>query len=508
MSVYSVAVISKLGALVAFVLFPVVAFGATLPLGIFEGHQDVGTVLHPGSIQYDGPHNSYTVSGSGANMWSGMDDFQFVWKKVSGDVALTGNIAFVGIGREAHRKAVLMIRQTLDGNSAAADVAVHGNGMTALQYRDALGANMHGIQLNVTSPRTMRIVKRGDYVYAFVSDNNGKLEPAGAATKLGLTGSFYVGIGICAHNKDVVESAVFSDVSLKQLKPAKGKQTELSVLETISVLSGDRQVEYLEAAHFEAPNWSHDGSSLIFNQDHAIRRFALGGSSSTIINTAPQNHCNDDHGFSPDGQMLGISDRSADDGKSHVFVVPLTGGTPRQITKNGPSYWHSWSPDGKTIAFTGERAGNVDVYSISAKGGDETRLTTSLGVDDGAEYSPDGVYIYFNSARAGQMQIWRMKADGSEQQQVISDDRNDWFPHISPDGQWMVFVSYDQGVTGHPAEKDVELRLVSINNKTVRVLAKLFGGQGTMNSPSWSPDSRKLAFVSYELLPDEGVSLK
>ena len=93
-----------------------------------------------------------------------------------------------------------------------------------------------------------------------------------------------------------------------------------------------------------------------------------------------------------------------------------------------------------------------------------------------------------------------------QQEQVISDESNDWFPHISPDGQWMVFIAYDKDVTGHPAEKDVELRLMSMADRKVHVLTKLFGGQGTINVPSWSPDSKKIAFVSYELLPAESVA--
>jgi TolB protein len=200
--------------------------------------------------------------------------------------------------------------------------------------------------------------------------------------------------------------------------------------------------------------------------------------------------------------------KSGSDPKSSIFIVPVEGGTPRQITKNSPSYWHGWSPDGKTLAFTGERNANFDIYAIPVAGGEETRLTKAEGLDDGPEYSPDGDYIYFNSERTGLMQIWRMKSDGSEQEQVLSDDTNDWFPHISPDGKWMVFLSYEKGVTGHPAEKDVMLQLMSMQDKKVRVLAKLFGGQGTINAPSWSPDSLKLAFVSYELLPEESAEPK
>jgi len=484
------------------------AGAATQQLGIFENHQDVGTVLHPGSAQFDAAKGTYTIAGSGENMWFGIDDFHYAWKKVSGDVALTADIAFAGTGGNPHRKAVLMIRQTLDGPSASVDVAVHGSGLTSLQFREITGANTHEVESNVSAPQTVRIEKRGDFIYAFVSGKDGRLQPSGASTKLPLTGDFYIGIGVSAHDKDVVEKAVFSNVRFEQLPAAAGKQTLISSLETVTIASTDRHVEYVAAAHFEAPNWSRDGKFLIFNQDGTLHRLAFDGSAPTLIPTAPQVHCNNDHGISPDGQFLAISDQTTDDRKSRVYIVPIAGGTPRPITPNAPSYWHGWSPDGKTLAFTGERNGNFDIYSIPAAGGDETRLTSAEGLDDGPEYSPDGAWIYFNSERTGHMQIWRMKADGSEQEQVITEESNDWFPHISPDGQWMVFLAYEKGVTGHPGGKDVELRLMSMKDKSTKVLAKLFGGQGTINVPSWSPNSLKLAFVSYEQLPEEALNLK
>ena len=495
---------------VLLVVAPALVIAQSQPLaqGIFTDHQDVGTVLHPGSAVYDAATRSYTISGSGENMWFGIDDFHFVWKKVSGDVALQADIAFVGSGGNPHRKAVLMMRQTLDGPSPSVDIAVHGVGLTSLQFRDAVGVNTREVESNISAPKTVRLEKRGDYFYAFVTGKDGKLHPAGASTKLALTGDFYVGIGVCSHDKDVVEKAVFSNVALDQLPPASGKHVLVSSLETISIASMDRHVEYVAAAHFEAPNWSRDGKFLIFNQEGTLRRLALDGSEPTLIPTAPQIHCNNDHGISPDGQFLAISDQSTDDHKSHVYIVPIAGGTPRLITPNAPSYWHGWSPDGKTLAFTGQRGDNFDIYSVSAAGGEETRLTTAPGLDDGPEYSPDGAYIYFNSERTGHMQIWRMKADGSDQEQVTNDDSNDWFPHISPDGQQMVFIAYEKGVTGHPADKDVELRLMTLKDKKVHVLAKLFGGQGTINVPSWSPDGAKLAFVSYRQLPEESLGVK
>ena len=147
----------------------------------------------------------------------------------------------------------------------------------------------------------------------------------------------------------------------------------------------------------------------------------------------------------------------------------------------------------------GERSGEFDIYSISTTGGAETRLTTAKGLDDGPEYSPDGQYIYFNSERTGKMDIYRMRPDGSEQEPVTSDEYNNWFPHLSPDGTQMVMLSYEKDVKGHPENKDVMLRLMSLKDKKITVLTKLFGGQGTINVPSWSPDGSKLAFVSYTL---------
>jgi TolB protein len=479
------------------------ARSATPSLGIFQDHGDVGTVLHPGSVEYDEAHQTYTVSGSGENMWFGRDDFHFVWTKVSGDTSLTADIAFVGTTGNNHRKAVLMIRQSLDGNSKSVDVARHGDGLTSLQYRDAAGADTHEVESNVSAPQRVRIEKRGDYIYAFVSGADGKLQPAGASTKLPLAGPFYIGIGVCSHDKDVTEKAIFSNVKLESLPAATGKPILYSTLETIAVASTDRRVAYVAPAHFEAPNWSRDGSFFLFNRDGKLYRLPVNGTDPVLVATDPQNRCNNDHGISPDGQSIAISDQSGANQKSSVYIAPIGGGTPRQITQNSPSYWHGWSPDGKTIAFTGQRDGEFDIYTIPVTGGQETRLTTAKGLDDGPEYSPDGEYIYFNSERSGSMQIWRMKADGSAQEQVLTDDTNDWFPHISPDGKWMVFLSYEKGVTGHPPEKDVALQLMSMSDKKVHVLARLFGGQGTINVPSWSPDSLKLAFVSYELLPED-----
>ncbi|MGE5496652.1 MAG: TolB family protein, partial [Syntrophothermus sp.] len=218
------------------------------------------------------------------------------------------------------------------------------------------------------------------------------------------------------------------------------------------------------------------------------------------VNTGAAVKCNNDHGISPDGKELVVS-HHGQDGKSMIYVLPVSGGEPRLVTSKGPSYWHGWSPDGKTLAYCAERGGEFDVYTIPVTGGEETRLTTAPGLDDGPEYSPDGEYIYMNSVRTGQMKIWRMKADGSDQVQITPDDQyGDWFAHPSPDNKWLIFVSYDKSVEGHPANKNVALRLMPVGGKEVKVIARLFGGQGTINVPSWDIDNKTAAFVSYRLV--------
>ena len=276
------------------------------------------------------------------------------------------------------------------------------------------------------------------------------------------------------------------------------------MMEIIDADSFDRRAIYVTEGRFEAPNWMPDGQNLIFNRKGKIEKIAATGGTPETIDTGFAVMCNNDHGISADGKELVVSDQSQDaKHQSQVYILPIGGGIPRLITKNAPSYWHGWSPDGKRLAFVGQRNGEFDIYAISTTAGEETRLTTAQGLDDGPEYTPDGKDIYFNSERTGHMQIWKMKADGSEQAQVTFGPENDWFPHFSPDGELMVFLTYDASVTGHPENKDVMLRMMTMKDGKIQVLGKLFGGQGTINVPSWSPDGKRFAFVSYALVGGE-----
>jgi WD40 repeat protein len=467
-------------------------------LGIFSENKDIGQPSHAGSASYDSAAGIYTISGGGSNMWAKTDDFQFAYKEMSGDLLFAANILWPKGGGNPHRKACLMIRQSLDADSAYVDVALHGIGLTALQFRETQGARTQEIQASLPGPLRVGIEKRGDYVSFWISNSGEELHPAGGSIKVPFTEPFYAGLAVCAHDNTTIEQAQFSKVELKPLPAlapdAKGEVE--STLEFMPVGSTDRTIIWNTNVNIQAPNWSKN-NNLIFNGGGKL--YEIGATNDTApwpLNVEGATNINNDHGISPDGTQLAISAGNP----SRIYVGPIGGGVFKLITPTGPSYFHGWSPDGKTLAFCGDRNGDYDVYTIPAEGGQETRLTTAPGLDDGPEYSPDGQYIYFNSERSGLMQIWRMKTDGSEQTQMTpNDDHNNWFAHISPDGKKMVFLTFDKEVPAnkHPANKDVMLRMMPVEGGPITTLAKFFGGQGTINVSSWSPDSRNIAFVTY-----------
>jgi len=490
------------------------AQAAAAPLGLFTEHTDVGAVLHRGSVEYDAVRRSYKISGSGENVWATADAFQFVWKKMEGDFTLTADISVLGQGGDPHKKAMLMARQSLDADSAYADVALHGVGLTSLQARDAKGADTHEIQANIAAPKKLRLQKYGDEFTMWLAGEDGKFHFAGGSMRVPLTGAFYVGLGVCAHNKAAVETAEFSHLALNT-KPSGLFAQAYATLETIDTASTDRRVAYIEPPspvfgfRLTAPNWTPDGASLLFNRDGQIWIVPAAGGEAKAIDTGyPGVSSTVFHGISPDGTMLAFSGFSQDR-KTSIYVAPTGGGVPRRITVQPPSYWNGWSPDGRTIVFTRTRQdartpralggqGEVGIYTIAVAGGEETRLAT-IGLGGSGEYSPDGKYIYFSSDRSGAMEVWRMRPDGSQPEQVTKDGAGNWFPHVSPDGRLLAFLTPHQRDSFFPATAaEIALRVMSLAEGQIRVLAKLTGEVGTMPVPSWSPDSRRLAFVSYQ----------
>lgn len=472
------------------------------PVGVFKGNGDVGEVQRQGKAVFDAATKSYTISGGGENMWFAKDAFHFVWTRVEGDMSISADVAFVGKGGDPHRKACLMIRQSLDADSAYVDAALHGDGLTSLQFRESKGTNTHEVQSATVSPTRLKLVKRGKYATLFVGKADEPLSFSGSAVRIEIQGPLYVGLGVCAHDKSALETATFSNVEIKTSLPAAAKPKLFSTLETQSLSSTDRRVVHVAEGRFEAPNWLRDGKTLVFNKGGRLCRIPAAGGKPEVIDTGFAVRCNNDHGVSPDGTLLAISDQSQADRKSRIYTVPVEGGKPTLVTESAPSYWHGWSPDGKTLAYCAERNGEYDVYAIPTGGGMEVRLTDSPGLDDGPEYSPDGKFIYFNSERTGRMQIWRINADGGEPTAVTNDAFNNWFPHPSPDGRTLVFLSYPTDVKGHPEDKDVSLRRMYLADRRIDVLANFLGGQGTVNVPCFSPDGKKIAFVTYQWIHD------
>ena len=470
-------------------------------LGIFESQSDIGKVNKPGSATYDSEKQEYAIQGSGANMWFGQDEFHFVWKRIKGNFILTARVQFIGKGVEAHRKIGWMVRSSLDSDSPHVNAAVHGDGLTSLQFRREKGGPTEEARLSLQGADVLQLERKGA-TYIMSAARFGDSFVTQQVSDLTAGDDVYVGLYVCSHNKDVVERAVFRDVRI--VIPAKENFVPYrdyigSNLEIVDVETGHRKIIYSSPESLHAPNWTPDSKALIYNSGGRLYRFDLARKKPVLIDTGFAASNNNDHVLSFDGKMIGISHHSREDqNKSIIYTLPVRGGTPKRITSKGPSYLHGWSADGKFLIYTAERNGEFDIYRIPAEGGEEIRLTSATGLDDGPEYSPDGKYIYFNSARGGTMQIWRMKPDGSEQQQITSDEYNNWFPHISPDGKWIVFLSFSKEVApdDHPFYKQVYIRLMSVKGGEPRVIAYLYGGQGTINVPSWSPDSKKVAFVS------------
>jgi TolB protein len=482
------------------------AQAASGSLGVFEGQTDVGSVTPPGRASFDA--GVFTIEAAGANMWSTVDAFHFVWKKVSGDVALSADMTFPSSAGspDPHRKAVLIFRQNLDADGVYVDAAQHGSGMTALQYRREPGATTQDIELNIEAPQRIRLEKRGDTITMFLSNHGEPLHQVGASIKLRLESPFYAGIGVCSHNKDLVERATFRDVKLEPIEAGTGEKTVLySTLQTIGIEDNFRRALVVATGpgRVEAPNWSRDGKTLIFNKDGRIWTIPAEGGAASSLNIGAATKCTGSHGLSPDGKFLAISCSMPGKPETRVYIVPSGGGEPRLLTENPWSYFHSWSPDGKTIAFTRpDHKGGGNILSIALEGGLEKELTSGGGISDDPDYSADGKWIYFNSDRGGSMQIWRMRPDGSDAEQVTSDEFNNWTPHPSPDGRSILILSYGKGVTGHPTDTDVALRIVNASDGKVRTLVNVTGGAGSDNVPNWAPDGKHFAFVSFQMLPD------
>lgn len=479
--------------------------------GYFEESVDVGKPKIQGSSEYNPQDQSYLLKGAGYNIWFGRDEFHYLYKKLKGDFILTANFGFIGQGTDPHRKIGWMVRPTTADDDPHISGVLHGDGLVALQWRVMKGAHMRDPEDEIFAVKKntgiLQLERSGNTFSLRVANKGEPLQLVGAHEMTTLPGEVLAGLFICSHNENVLEQARVWNVRIDQPVPDDYNPNAAgylnSRLETLDVFTGARRVIYEAKGRIEAPNWMPDGKSLLFNADGSLFTIPLEGGTPKKVDTGFADRNNNDHAISFDGKMLAISHHRAgmEGGGSTVYVLPLQGGAPKIVTEKTPSYFHGWSPDGRYITFVGQRGRPIyDVYKIAISGGEEIKLTsTPEGAHvDGPEYSPDGKYIYYNGSTTGTMQLWRMKPDGSSPEQITFDEYNNWFPHISPDGKWIAFISFPTTVkpNDHPSYKRVMLRLMPVTGGAPRVIAYLYGGQGTINVPSWSPDSKSIAFVS------------
>jgi hypothetical protein len=476
------------------------------PIGQFDNHEDVGNPAIGGSAVYNPDDQTYLLSGAGKNIWTNADQFQYVWKKIKGDFIVETTVRFIGEGVAGHRKIGIMARDRLTTNSRYADCSVHGGLplLTALQYRAADDDTTAQVILSSYHPTQIRFERSGD-LFTFSAAVYGENYKT-VSKEIALDDEVYVGLYICSHVETVVEKAVFSNVRIiipaaKDFRPYRDYIG--SHVETMDVATGIRKILYSDPGSLQAPVWTRDDRALIYIANGRLARLDLASGRVSVIPSGSIDDLNNDHVLSFDGKMLGISNHLGD--RSVIYILPVTGSDrPVQITADSlaPSYLHGWSPDDRRLVFTGRRKGSFNIISIDIATRKETPLTNTTTLNDGPEYTPDGSYIYFNSVRTGTMKIWRMKPDGSGQEQVTFDEYNDWFPHISPDGKWILYESFPKEIdpASHPFYKPIYLRLMPAAGGVPRTIAYLYGGQGTINVPSWSPDSKRIAFISNSVI--------
>jgi len=470
--------------------------------GLFDGNEDVGDPVKKGSATYNAETQEYSMSCGGKNMWANNDQFRFLWRKIQGDFMISATVRFIGHGVDPHRKIGVIARNALTANSPYADACVHGDGLTSLQFRPQDTAQTAQVVLPSNGAVNIELQRIGN-TFTFSAATPGENYKT-AAKEVILNEEVYAGIFICSHNENVVEQAVFSNVRIiipaaKDFRPYRDYIG--SHIEVMDVQSGLRKILYSAPNSLQAPNWTRDGKNLIYNSEGLLYKYDLSTGSVSKLNTGIANQNNNDHVISFDGKQIALSNHVGEKRISTLFILPINGSDkPIQITSadSGHSYLHSWSTDGKKLIFTGQRKNQYDIWAVDIGSKKETQLTNTPTLDDSPEFSPDGKWIYFNSVRTGTMKLWRMKPDGSNQEQVTFDEYNDWFPHFSPDGKWIVFLSFpkETNPTDHPWYQKIYLRLMPASGGIPKNIAYVYGGQGTINVPSWSPDSKRIAFVS------------
>ncbi|MDR9458314.1 MAG: TolB family protein [Salegentibacter sp.] len=472
--------------------------------GIFENEVTIGETTSIGELEYNPKLQEYSFLFSEDQKSGESHPFHYLYKSIQGDFILRAHLSFeddTGSGSNAG----WIIRNNLSSKSAEVIAQVNNLGTASLESHAMEGLKSEEIQVPLAKVNVLQLEKRGD-VYYFSSAKFGEPFTTVKIENENLRNELFAGLFFDPGSEGANGKVIVNNVRI--IKPA-GPDFEQyqeylgSNLEILNVETGNRKVLYTSAHSIQAPNWVNKDRDLVYNSNGYLYRYDLNSERVEQIETGFAINNNNDHVFSFDESILGISHHNQEDGGvSSLYIMDPAGDTlPQKITKDGvgASYLHGISPDNKTLLFTGERKGKMDIYSIDIETKKEIQLTDTDYLDDGSEYSSDGEYIYFNSNRNGKMHLWRMKPDGSEQEQLTFDpNHNDWFPHISPDGKWIAFISFPPEIDSgdHPFYQHCLLRLMPVDGGEPKVIAYIYGGQGTINVPSWSKDSKHIAFVT------------
>ena len=452
-------------------------------IGIFKNNINTGVSHKESPAVYNEQTQVYIFENSEYGKSDKKDNFRYLYNKISKDFILTANFKYTGSNLKTNGKVGWMLSESNKNRSVVASAS--------------LNDNFEILQL-----------ERKDNTIIFRAAHFGEpLRLISSKTIKNLPESILAGLFVNFSNSNQVTKAEVWNVRIDQPVADNydsGKEGYLGCrLEIIDPFNGKRKIIYEKSDRFEAPNWMPDGKKLLFNMEGSLYKIPIAGGELEKLNTGFASKNNNDHGISFDGKLLAISHHrdGFPGGGSTVYTLPIEGGEPKLVTEFTPSYWHGWAPNNKEVVYVAQR-NKSDIYNIykaSIKDGKETKLTNFIsGHVDGPEYSPDGKYIYYNSTESGTMQLWRMSPTGLNREQITFDEWNNWFPHISPDGKWILFLSFplDIPVNSHPSYKRVMLRMMSTKGSKSKVVAYLYGGQGTINVPSWSPDSKYVAFVS------------
>ncbi len=476
------------------------------PIGAFAHHQDVSTPKQPGSTVYDPAKQSYTLSSAGWNPQGELEQFHFAGQKLRGDFIVQATVCFSGAGQSPLRKLGIVARESLASGARYAAACVHGAPLTWLLHRSGAGGAATALELSSFHPTELQLARSGNR-FTLSAARFGECYKS-VSIELALAQELHVGLFVCGHEQGGLEQAVFSNVRViipaaPDFKPYSDYLG--SHLEVLDVSTGLRKILHSEPGSIQAPNWTPDDKLLYNSAEGVMYSFDIATGKVSELDTGPCRQNNNDHVLSFDGKLLALSNYAGNPRRSVAFILPATGSSaPKQITspEAGHTYLHGWSPDGKKLVFTGGRKGETghyrNLWAVDVDTRVETALTPPGTLDDGPEYTPDGKYIYFNSVRTGTMQLWRMRPDGSQPEQVTFDEYNDWFPHISPDGKWLVYIAFPKEMDPwtHPFYQQCYIRLMPTAGGVPRTIAYLYGGQGSMNTPNWSPDSKRIAFVS------------